>query len=168
MATEWEGKVAPTRFVCARSGRMMEPGETFYSALELHEGVFERRDISGQTWTPEDPQKFLSWWKRTAPAADPKRAAKTLDANLLKQLFRDLKDRQERPERCFCYVVALGLARLRAMHLVEVQRDEKVAHAPAYLMFEDRANGVVHRVRDPGMTAKEEEEVTAQLLKVLE
>ena len=165
---EWEGKVAATRFVCMRSGRMMEPGETFYSALELHAGVFERRDISGGAWTPEDPAKWLSWWKRTAPAADPRRAAKALDANLLKQLFRDLKDKTERPERCFCYVVALGLARLRALHLVEVVRDAHVPGSPAYLMFEDRANGVVHRVRDPGMTAKEEEEVTAQLLKILE
>jgi len=165
---EWEGKVAATRFVCARSGRMMEPGETFYSALELHDGVFERRDISGQAWTAEDPAKYLSWWKRTAPAADPRKAAKALDANLLKQLFRDLKEKQERPERCFCYVVALGLARLRALHLVEVMRDANVPNAPAYLMFEDRAQGVVHRVRDPGMTAQEEEGVTAQLLKVLE
>jgi len=57
---------------------------------------------------------------------------------------------------------------LRALHLVEVMRDANVPNAPAYLMFEDRAQGVVHRVRDPGMTAQEEEGVTAQLLKVLE
>jgi hypothetical protein len=165
---EWEGKVAATRFVCMRSGRALEPGETFYSALELHDGVFERRDISGAAWTAEDPAAWMSWWKRAVPAADPRRAAKALDANLLKQLFRDLKDKAERPERCFCYVVALGLARLRVLHLVEVVRDPAIAGAPAFLVFEDRANGVVHRLRDPGMSAAEEEAVTAQLLKVLE
>ena len=96
------------------------------------------------------------------PEPGHERKAFKLNAETLAQIFANLKDSRDRIQQCLAYVVALGLVRARKLHFIEVKRDGDVS----LLVIEDRAKGIVHRLRDPGMTTEEEQMVLANLLDV--
>ncbi len=160
---EWDGKIEQPKLVCAATARALAPGETFFSALRLTHGLFARSDFSAEAWPAQDPAAFLSWWRQSVPQPDRKRRALKLDAVSLGRIFADLKDAKDRPSQCFCYVVALCLARMRKLHVLSVLKES----SGTFLLLEDRPRGVVHRLRDPGMNAAEEDQVRMNLMDVI-
>ncbi len=160
---EWDGKIEQPTWTCAATGRVLAPGETVFSGLRLADGIFTRTDVSVDGWNSQDPATFLSWWRHLVPEPDRRRRSLKLDKASLGQIFADLKDANERPSQCFCYVVALCLARMRAFRLLSVVTDGGVS----YLLVQDRATNAVHRVRDPQMSPLEEENVRKNLFEVI-
>lgn len=161
---EWDGKIEQPKLVCAASGRALAPGEVFYSALRFANGLFTRSDFAADAWPAQDQTTYLSWWRQSAPEPDRKRRALKLDAASLGRIFEDLKGSGDRASQCFCYVVALCLARLRKLKVLDVERRDDGA---SFLLLEDRAAGVVHRLRDPRMSPAEEDQVRANLMAVI-
>jgi len=160
---EWDGKVGAPTLHCRASGRALLGGERFFSALRSVEGSFQREDFAEEPWNGVDKTPYVSWWRRTMPEESSRRQTLKLDAEVLGQLFADLKDATERSSQCFCYVVALCLVRIRKLRLREIEHRD---HHP-YLLLEDRRLEVVHRLRDPRMTPAEEELVRRNLMEVI-
>jgi hypothetical protein len=158
---EWEGKVGAPQPMCALSGRVLEPGETVFSALVLADGGFARRDIAAEAWPGADRDGFLSWWRRTVPEPKAKAARLRLDQAVLQRLFSDLAGREDAASIRLHYIVALCLLRARKLALERVERDAD----GAWLLLAERG-GTRHRIRDPALTPADAEELTGQLLAV--
>jgi hypothetical protein len=160
---DWDGKVEQPKLVCAATARTLAPGETFFSGLRFADGLFARSDFCAEAWERQDKATLLSWWRQTVPEPDRKRRALKLDAASLSRIFADLKGATERPSHCFCYVIALCLARLRKLRLRGVERNGE----DSWLLLEERGTGVVHRMRDPRMSPSEEDQVRRNLMDVI-
>jgi hypothetical protein len=57
---------------CARSGREIQPGEAYYSALVAEGAQVNRLDFSEEAWS-EAPPGTVAWWKSHMPGAGSKR-----------------------------------------------------------------------------------------------
>ncbi len=160
---EWDGKVANASLACRASGRVLAPGEVFFSGLVLDGLTFARRDFAPEAWAEQDPANFLSWWRQRVPVPDPKRRQVKLDKDLLLQLFADLRSSRERPQQCLCYVIALCLVRAKAFSLAAVGDSE----GDTWLHLDHKADGVRLRLRDPRMTPGEQDQVQQSLLEII-
>lgn len=159
---DWEGKIVATHLTCSVSGRTLQSGEVFFSALVVKEGLFQRLDFSTEAWATQDQTGFLSWWRQKVPQPGNERKAFKLNAATLAQIFANLKDARTRSQQCLAYVVALALVRARKLHFLEVlsEGDHQV------LLVQDRSAGVVHRIRDPRLGQDEEAHVLHNLLEL--
>ena len=159
---DWEGKIVTSHLTCSATGRVLEPGEIFFSALVVKDGLFQRLDFCATAWTTLDQATFMSWWRQKVPQPGNERKPFKLNAATLGQIFANLKDARTRSQQCLAYVVALALVRARKLQFIEVRTegDHQV------LLVQDRGAGVVHRIRDPRLGADEEAHVLHNLLEL--
>jgi hypothetical protein len=159
---DWEGKIVASHLTCSASGRTLQPAEIFFSALVVKDGLFQRLDFSAEVWPNQEQASFISWWRQKVPEPGHERKAFKLNAATLGQIFANLKDARTRSQQCLAYVVALALVRARKLQFLEVhtEGDHQV------LLIQDRAAGVVHRIRDPKLGQDEEAHVLHNLLEL--
>lgn len=160
---DWEGKVEAPTFVCAATNTPIAPGAAFFSALLFQDGRFARLDYGAEQWPAQDQARFLSWWRQKAPDASGN-GPQTLDVEALKRMFHALKDAHERPKQCFVWIVLLFLVRARKLRFKESKHEGD----RSFLLVEDKENRCFYRVRDPGMTPAEAQQVQANLLEIME
>jgi hypothetical protein len=96
---------------CAKTGRELAPGETFYSVLTREGADLARADYAAETWEGP-PEGALGWWKARVPAPDAKRMHWAPNDVML-DLFEQLADQPEQAD--LRYVLALLLIRRRVM-----------------------------------------------------
>lgn len=125
---------------CAETGRRLEDGEEFYSALVSKGAELERLDYSVAAWSGPS-EGMIAWWKSRIPTPEARRARLAPNEVLL-EVFQDLQSRPEQADKC--YVMALLLARRRIVRLEETEqssdggsqlvlycpRDERTYHVP--------------------------------------
>ena len=160
---DWEGKVEAAKLVCAATAVPIGPGTTFHSALTFVDARFVRLDFSDQAWPSQDQGRFVSWWKQRAPEAGVP-AHRKIDSDALMRIFADLKGATERHQQCFVYVISLFLMRAKKLRYL----DTETRDGQSFLLVEDRVAQVVHRIRDPGMSADETEGVHKNLIEVID
>lgn len=100
---------------CAETGRSIEPGESFYSALVRAGGSIERVDVSADAWRGP-PEQSIAWWRSTMPEARAKGPSLASADVLLDVLERLEGDEVESRLR---YLLALFLVRRRVLRLAE-------------------------------------------------
>ncbi len=159
---DWEGKIVASHLTCSANGRTLQPAEVFFSALVVKDGLFQRLDFSPEAWPTQDQATFLSWWRQKVPQPGNERKPFKLNAATLAQIFLNLKDARTRSQQCLAYVVALALVRARKLQFLEVRTDGD----HQVLLVQDRAAGVVHRIRDPKLGQDEEAHVLHNLLEL--
>jgi hypothetical protein len=157
---DWEGKIGTAQLTCSVMGRVLAPGESFYSALVINEREFKRLDFSEDAWTAQDQNNFISWWKQKAPENDKEHKSFKLNAATLAQIFTNLKDARTRSQQCLAYVVALALVRARKLQYIDIQ----TVGEDQFILVQNRSAGVVHRIRDPRLAPDEEAHVLHNLL----
>lgn len=157
---DWQEKVARSRLVCSKTGQVIVPGEVFFSGLRLIDNRFVRLDFAGPAWQSEDPRTFLSWWRQERPRQENDPKALRVNHAVLLGIFKDLRTSMERRQQCFVWILVLLLVRARKLRLLQVE-------AGVALVVEDKAENLVHRIRDPQMSPAEEVEVTANLEEVM-
>jgi hypothetical protein len=159
---DWEGKIITSHLTCSATGRTLMPGESFFSALIMKDGLFQRLDFSSVAWTTQEQGGYLSWWRqKILPPGNVSKPFK-LNATTLAQIFTNIKDARTRPQQCLVYIVALALVRARKLHFIEVRSegDQQI------LLIQDRTAGLIHRIRDPHLGIKEESDVLNNLLEL--
>ena len=159
---DWEGKIVTSHLTCSVSGRTLIPGEWFFSALVMNDGLFQRLDFSTDAWVTKEPESFLSWWRQKIPQPGNERKPFKLNATTLAQLFANLKDARTRSQQCLAYIVALALVRARKFHFTEIRQDGD----QQILVVQDRAAGLVHCIRDPRLGPDEEVHLLHSLLEL--
>jgi hypothetical protein len=102
---------------CAKSGRELAPGETFYSVLMAEGAKVVRYDFAAEAWDgPADDA--LGWWKSQTPAAESKAKKPHWAPNdVMLQLFDELAERPDQAD--LRYVLALLLMRRRVLRVEE-------------------------------------------------
>jgi len=116
---------------CAKTGRQLEPGESFYSILQVQGAEVVRSDFSEEAWEGP-PEGILGWWKSHMPDPDARRPTWAPNDVML-DLFEDLAEQPGGED--LRYVLALLLVRRRVLRLEETERDEQghnllVAYCP--------------------------------------
>ncbi len=125
---------------CAETGRRLEDGEEFFSALRSKGADLERLDYSIAAWSGPS-EGMIAWWKSRIPTPETRRA-RLAPNDVLLEVFQDLQSRPEQADKC--YVMALLLVRRRIVRLEETEhssdggsqlvlycpRDEKTYHVP--------------------------------------
>jgi len=161
---EWDGKIQAPTFTCAVTGRVLAPGEIFWSALvSSPDSLFARRDVALDQWDSQDRSTFMSWWRQRVPIPEKGKQRLKLDEHLLRKLFHDLKDSRGRSQQCLCFVVALCLVRARAYKL----ETRTAADGRTEFIVEDKSDKSRWLIRDPGMSPSDEAAVQQALLDLI-
>jgi hypothetical protein len=102
-------QIQPNSRRCAMTGRELQPGERFYSALLEDGPQIVRRDYSQEAWQGP-PSGAFSFWTGVVPALTEKPKPR-FDDDLLEECFHRLEGHIEPRQLNFRYVVALLLMR---------------------------------------------------------
>ena len=100
-----EYQVQPNSRRCAVTGRELQPGERFFSALVEEGHQVLRRDFSMEAWQGP-PNGAFSFWTGRVPTTLEK-AKPRFDDDLLEECFHRLEGQTEPGRLNFRYVVAL-------------------------------------------------------------
>src|SRR4029077_907250 len=102
-------QIQPNSRRCAVTGRELQPGERYYSALLEENHQFVRKDFASDAWQGP-PTGAFGLWSGRVTAADAK-ARPRFDDDLLEDCFGRLEGQTEPSRVNFRYVVALLLMR---------------------------------------------------------
>jgi hypothetical protein len=109
MLLDFEVKACTRR--CKATDRQLEPGEVYYSVLEVRGADVIRHDFSSEAWNGP-PEGAFGWWKSRIPEPTA-RQIKLAPNDVLLELFDRLADGLE--HRDMRYVLALLLIRRRVL-----------------------------------------------------
>ena len=57
--------------LCAETGKALDPGEVYFSVLEVEETETVRRDYGAESWQGP-PERSLGWWRSRVPVKNEK------------------------------------------------------------------------------------------------
>jgi hypothetical protein len=154
-------QIQPNTRVCAVTGKPLDVGERFFTAL-LEEGDhFIRKDFSHGAWQGP-PQHAFSFWTGVVPPADDNRKPR-FDDDLLEECFHRL-DGQTDPSRVnFRYVVALLLIRRRRLKFEETITQDGVEK----IRVRCARSGEQYEVINPRLSEEEMTQVQEEVFQVL-
>lgn len=98
---------------CAKTQRLLKPGETFYSALVVEGPDVVRYDYARDAWDGP-PEGALGWWKSQMPSGHTG-TRKLAPSEVLLRLFDRLQDDPQQAD--MLYVLTLLLTRRRILRL---------------------------------------------------
>ncbi len=104
-------QIQPNSRRCAVTGKEMQPGDRYYSALVDEEQKLVRKDYSAVAWQGP-PGGTVSFWTGHVPT-DTEKTKPRFDDDLLEDCFQRLEGQAEPSRVNFRYVVALLLMRRR-------------------------------------------------------
>ncbi|MEX2140032.1 MAG: hypothetical protein WD894_12275 [Pirellulales bacterium] len=105
---------------CAKTGRELKPGETFYSVLTTSGAEVVREDFSNEAWEGP-PDNALGWWKSHLPSSDA-RKMHWAPNDVMLDLFEDFAEQPGQAD--MRYVLALLLIRRRVLRLEDTEHNE--------------------------------------------
>lgn len=161
---DWQDKVDRPRLECVVTGTPIPPGATYFSALRWAGDHFDRVDVSDEAWDEMDTSSLVSWWRHRRPDANAGDDARRVDHAVLLGIFHDLKDSTDRHQQCFAWMLALLLVRAKKLRYLDL---DTTTDGEAWMLVDDKQQGVAHRIRDPRMTEAEELAVQTNLADVL-
>ena len=159
MVQEWE--VQPAAGRCALTGRKLQEGEEFYSALFEEGETFRRVDYSPESWKGP-PEGSYCHFKSRIPVKE-KRKKLLVDNDILASFFLRLGDDAEPARVQFRFVLALILMRKRLLRY-EGSKVEAGVEVWRMVLMTDRSE---HRVVNPRLTDEQIEGVSSQLSAIL-
>lgn len=161
MAEAW--RIARSSRTCAHSGRIIEPGQPFYSALIENDDSFDRLDYAAEAWPEVEKDRFFSYWKNKG-VADPDRKP-TVDFDRLLSFFDGLEEAKEPGKRLLRYVLALVLARRRRLRLDDMSRTDD---GDRLVVYDRRNGGRTLEIVSPEATREELEQAQEKLTQLFE
>ena len=154
-------QIQPNTRRCAVTGRELQPGERYFTALLETGGQFIRQDYSAAAWQGPPPGAF-SFWSGLVPPESENRKPR-FDDDLLVECFERLEGQAEPSRVSFRYVVALLLMRRKRLRFEEARTE--AGHE--ILVLKCTRSGARHQVINPGMTPEEMTAVQDEVFKVL-
>lgn len=154
-------QIQPNSRRCAVTGRELQVGERFYSALLEEDRQFVRKDFSQEAWKGP-PQGAVSFWTGHVLAATDK-AKPRFDDDLLEDCFQRLEGQTEPSRVNFRYVVALLLMRRRRLRFENSVLDGGVEK----MILRCLRTGAKHEVVNPRLSDDEMAQVQDEVFNVL-
>jgi hypothetical protein len=156
-----EYQIQPNTRRCASTGRELQPGERYFTALSEEGDGFVRQDYCAEAWQGPPPAAFSFWTGRVAaPSEQPK---PRFDDDLLEECFQRLEGQTDPGRINFRYVVALLLIRRKRFRF-----DRTVFEAGVEkLEVTNAKTGDKHLVVNPQLTAEQMNQVQDEVFQVL-
>jgi hypothetical protein len=154
-------QIQPNSRRCFVTGRELQPGERFYSALLEENRQFVRKDFSSEAWQGP-PAGAVSFWTGHVLAATDK-ARPRFDDDLLEDCFQRLEGQTEPSRVNFRYVVALLLMRRRRLRFENSVLDAGVEK----MILRCMRSGAKHEVLNPRLSDDEMAQVQDEVFNVL-
>jgi len=104
---------------CTATARELQPGEVYFSVLEVQGAELVRHDYCVEAW-PGGPADCLGWWRARVPTRDDAKP-QLAPTDVMLNLFAALEDRPG--EEAFRYLLGLMLLRRRALRREDTQRN---------------------------------------------
>lgn len=146
---------------CFITGREIQPGEVFYSALlEGPQGI-ERRDYSADAWAGP-PEGSLCHFKTRRPSKESQKKT-FVDTEAMVTFFDRLADTQDPLRRRFRFVLALMLLRKRVLKYERTIRED----GEEFWEMRRVRDRSLHRVLNPSLDDARISELTAELSVIL-
>ncbi len=156
-----EYQIQPNTRLCAVTGKPLEVGDRFYTAL-LEEGDhFVRKDFSQEAWQGPPTGAFSFWTGHVPPPGE--RQKPRFDDDLLEECFHRLEGQLDAARVNFRYVVALLLIRRKRLKLEQTLtegQEEKMLVSCA-------RSGEKYLVTNPPLSEEEMSQVQEEVFKVL-
>jgi len=105
---------------CSQSGRLIEPGEAYYSVLLGDSGAVTRVDYATETWDGP-PESYVGWWKARLPGGKSRKPTWAPNDVML-QLLNSLEEQPDQADARF--VLSLLLVRRRVLRLDGYERQD--------------------------------------------
>ncbi|MFM7149336.1 MAG: hypothetical protein ACKO23_05800 [Gemmataceae bacterium] len=137
---------------CHATGRELQPGDGYFSALLEIETKFVRQDYAPEAWSGPPPGAFSFWKGKVTEPTTSKRF--TIDDDLLMDLFRKLVDPKEPSQIAFRFILALLLVRRKKLRLEDTDYDA----GEGMLTVRSTRGKEIYHVQDPGLN---EERITS-------
>src|SRR4051812_25963501 len=99
MMTDYQ--IQPITRRCSISGRELQPGERYYTALVAEGDHFRRQDYALEAWQGPPPGAFSFWTGKVPPASVSSKPR--FDDDLLEECFHRLEGQAERGRINFRY-----------------------------------------------------------------
>jgi len=106
--------------LCAQTGKALQPGEVYFSVLEVEEAETIRRDYGAESWQGP-PKGSLGWWRSRVPVKDEK--PKLAPTDVMLNLFTALADKPS--DLQFRYLLGLLLIRRRVLRREEASCNDE-------------------------------------------
>jgi hypothetical protein len=159
MVTDYQ--IQPNSRRCTVTGRELQPGEPYFSALVEEGNQLMRRDYSSEAWAGPPPGAFSFWKGRVPPPQGTVRPR--FDDDLLEECFHRLEGQTDPGRINFRYVVTLLLLRRKRLRLEQsiIEGDVEI------LTVQGNRDGLRWRVVNPRLTEAEMEQVQHEVFQVL-
>jgi hypothetical protein len=153
--------IQPNSRRCAATGREMQPGERYFSALLDENQQLVRKDFCQEAWHGPPAGAFSFWTGRVQGAND--RTKPRFDDDLLEDCFQRLEGQIEPARVNFRYVVALLLMRRRRLRFENSLIDAGVEK----MMLRCQKTGARYEVINPRLSDEEMAQVQEEVFNVL-
>jgi hypothetical protein len=154
-------QIQPNTRRCAITGRQLQPGERFFTALLETGGQFVRQDYSEEAWQGP-PAGAFSFWTGRVPEGNETHKPQ-VDDDLLVECFERLEGQTEPSRVSFRYVVALLLMRRKRFKFDEARTED----GREVLLVRCARSGTKYQVVNPGLAESEMLAVQEEVFKVL-
>lgn len=161
VGVDWE--IAKSRRTCSITGRTLDIGEVYYSAIREEKDSFLREDFSLEAWETIDPSRFYSYW-RAKVRDESRKKPPTVDLEAIYAFFASLEKGEERSKKIFRYLLALFLIRKR---LLRLDRTEETSEGDLLHVTDLRSHRSLTIVA-PKATSEELEEAQGMFLRIFE
>jgi hypothetical protein len=139
-------QIQPHTRRCALTGRALQPGEKFYTALVEEGAQFVRKDYAGDAWQGPPPGAF-GYWCGKVPAHDGAKLQRC-DDEMLIDCFTRLEGDADPSRVNFRYVVALLLLRRKRFKFEASHQQDDLE----ILRLRCAQTGACHEVINPRLT----------------
>ena len=102
---------------CATTDRELQPGETFYSVLQVEGAAVVRSDYCDEAWQGP-PDEVLGWWRSQMPSPSAKKLHWAPNDVML-HYFEQLENQPQKQD--VRYVLALLMIRRRVVRLEDTE-----------------------------------------------
>ncbi len=154
-------QIQPNTKVCAATGRELQPGEKFFTALLEENHQLIRKDFSYQAWKGP-PEGTFSFWMGHIPADEGERRPQ-IDDEVLVDCFHRLEGETEPRKVQFRYVTALLLMRRKRFKF----DDAKLVNGQEVLVVRCSRSKKNFEVINPKLSEEEIALVQEEVFKVL-
>jgi len=154
-------QIQPNTRQCAATGRVLQPGDKYFSVLVEEKGRFIRQDFSSEAWQGPPPHA-VGFWGGIVPEKSVVRKVRKDDDLLLEFLDR-LDGEADSAKLNFRYVLALLLLRSRRLQFEEVRVEE----GREFLLLRETRSGKRYEVFNPRLTEEALIAVQEEVLEVV-
>jgi len=159
MVTDYQ--IQPNSRRCAVTGRELQPGERYFSALIEEGNQFVRRDFCVEAWTGPPPGTFSFWTGKVPPPQE--NAKPRFDDDLLEECFHRLEGQTDPGRVNFRYVLTLLLIRRKRLKF----ENSAVENGVESLSVRGTRDGKTYVVVNPRLTEEEMGQVQEEVFRVL-